>query len=436
MIVPANRLLAIVAFIFFPCAVLIATAPTLVVVAAAICLAVVILAVADAVFSRRRLDAVRIELPSSLRLVKNREAEFDIRIHYAPKRLRIGLIAPPSLHAQEEAFTEVPQESEACKLPWRAQPAERGAFTIDTAMLESSSRLGLWSIRAKKPVSCEMRVYPNLMSDKAAAASLLLNRGTVGVHVQPQVGKGREFEKLREYLHGDTYDDISWRATARRGIPVTKVYQVERTQEVYAVIDCSRLTGRRINDEPVLERFLVSALLLGLAVENEGDHFGIAAFDDRLKTIVRAGAGRAHFGVCRDAMYPLKPRLVSPDFRELSRYLRTSLRKRALLVFLTDLDDTVIAEDFLRNIGVLRRNHLILAGMMQPPGVEPLFSNENVETSDDIIDRLGGHLRWHKLAETQRKLRAQGVTLTMSAPDKFASNMVRQYRSVKARQLL
>ena len=73
-------------------------------------------------------------------------------------------------------------------------------------------------------------------------------RGFMGVYVDvtqttASIGKGREFEKLREYIPGDSYDEIHWKATAKRGRPVTKVFQIERTQEVYVVIDASRLSA-------------------------------------------------------------------------------------------------------------------------------------------------------------------------------------------------
>ncbi len=42
----------------------------------------------------------------------------------------------------------------------------------------------------------------------------------------------------------DGFDEIHWKATAKRRHPITKVFQVERTQEVYAVIDASRLSAR------------------------------------------------------------------------------------------------------------------------------------------------------------------------------------------------
>ena len=95
------------------------------------------------------------------------------------------------------------------------------------------------------PVQSEIRVYPNLLSERKSLAALFLNRGAFGVHAQRQVGKGRDFEKFREYVPGDDYDEIHWKATARRGKPITKVFQIEKTQEVYVIVDASRLSARK-----------------------------------------------------------------------------------------------------------------------------------------------------------------------------------------------
>jgi uncharacterized protein (DUF58 family) len=116
----------------------------------------------------------------------------------------------------------------------------------------------MWQVRRKDPVAMEVRVYPNLRRNDDLKA---LRQGVSGVHAMRQVGRGREFEKLREYMPGDGFDEIHWKATARRGRPVTKVFQVERTQEVYVVIDRSRLSGRaagsNTGDETTLERSIM-----------------------------------------------------------------------------------------------------------------------------------------------------------------------------------
>src|SRR5579871_6103505 len=132
----------------------------------------------------------------------------------------------------------------------------------------------MWQVRRKETVAMEIRAYPNLRRDDDLKA---LRLGVTGAHAQRQVGRGREFEKLREYLPGDGFDEIHWKATARRGKPVSKVFQVERTQEVYVIIDSSRLAARPVEEETVLDRAIKAALVVGAAAERRGDLFGIAA---------------------------------------------------------------------------------------------------------------------------------------------------------------
>jgi len=146
-------------------------------------------------------------------------------------------------------------------------------------------------------------------------------RGGFGIHAHRQVGKGREFEKLRDYVPGDGSEDIHWKATARRGRPVTKVFQIERTQEVYVALDASRLSAR----EDAIERHISTALLIGMAAEKQGDLFGLLSFSDRVENFLRAANGTTHYHACRDAIHALQPRKVNPDFDEVRSLSRMKL---------------------------------------------------------------------------------------------------------------
>jgi uncharacterized protein (DUF58 family) len=289
-------------------------------------------------------------------------------------------------------------------------------------------------------VQSEIRVYPNLSNDRKNLSALFLNRGQFGLHAQRQVGKGRDFEKLRDYIPGDGYDEIHWKATARRGKPVTKLFQIEKTQEVYVIVDRSRLSarppGQSIDGASALERFVTAALVLGLAAEQQGDLFGLLAFGDKVEKFVRAKNGQAHYNACREALYTLQPGAVTPDFDELCTFIRLRLRRRALLIFLTALDDPAVSESFVRSLRLIRRQHLILVNMLQPPGVRPLFSNPGVAGLDDIYEELGGHLRWQKLRELQKILRRLGVQFSLLKNERMSAELVSQYLSVKQRQLL
>ena len=151
---------------------------------------------------------------------------------------------------------------------------------------------------------------------------------------------------------------------------------------------------------------------------------------------VRAKNGKAHYGACQDSLYALQPRLVTPDFDELCGFLRLRLRRRALLVFLTELDDPVLAESFERAIALLRRQHLVLIGMLAPSEARPLFSGSEPQSVDEIYDRLGGHMIWHSLRELESGLRRQGVRLSLLDANNLTAQLTSLYLNVKQRQLL
>ncbi len=154
-----------------------------------------------------------------------------------------------------------------------------------------------------------------------------------------------------------------------------------------------------MGEETALERAITAALIVGAAAERRGDLFGLAAFSTQVEAFVRARNGKTHYAACRDAIYQIQPRPVSPDFDEIATFLRLRLRRRALLLFLTSLDDPVLAENFARATRLLARRHLVMAGMLRPPSAKLMFTDAEVESTEDIYRELAGHLTWRKLRE-------------------------------------
>ncbi len=452
MIVPRSRLLFWVAAIILPFALIAAVAPATLAVSLLFIGGLFLVAIVDAFGVQKNLTGISVELPPVVRLSKDRETKLELRIRnqrQQKKLLRLGIALPREIKTEnEEMDTILPAQSEWSRLTWPCTPIKRGNFRLSSVFIETSSPLGFWSARKKISVNSELRVYPNLLGERKNLAALFLNRGAFGLHSQRQVGKGRDFEKLREYVPGDGYDEIHWKATARRGKPITKVFQIERTQEVYVIVDASRLSARAPEQKnqsrtadikpatSVLERFVTAALVLGLAAEQQGDFFGLVTFTNKVEKFVRAKNGQAHYNACRDALYTLEPKIVTPDFDELATFLRLRLRRRSLLVFLTALDDPALAENFVRNIELLRRQHLVLVNMIQPPGVKPIFTDPAVNSVDDLYQQLGGHLQWQNLRELQKVLQRLGVQFSLLGNERLSAELVSQYLNVKQRQIL
>ena len=146
--------------------------------------------------------------------------------------------------------------------------------------------------------------------------------------------------------------------------------------------------------------------------------------------------GRLTFNVCRDLAVSLRPQTVSPDFTDIAATLKQRIKRRSLLVFLTSLDDPVAAEDFVGAVELLSRQHLILAVMIAPLAVQPLFSEETIADPDELYRKLAGHLSWAKLQDLQRVLARKGVQFHVVANQQLALRLVSYYMDVKRRQML
>lgn len=428
-------------------------------------LGVLAVAVLDLLISRKKLSRLECKVPDLLRCTKGRTLAVPLEFinrGNALNRLRYGLSLSRFFRCEGEVVGRINrfQKEKIKSVEYPLTALKRGQHFLESVHVETPSALGFWLIRRRYEIDSEVRVYPDLTVERKRLSSLFLMRGNEGAHALRQVGKGREFEQLREYQHGDDYIDVDWKATARRGVPVTRTYQIERTQEVYVIVDHSRLSGREIRvpmesemegdwlhtEEAAggeflvtsqLEKFLHCSLVLSSVAEKQGDLFGFISFADQVDRFIRSRNGRGHYNIIRDALYTLEPKPVAPDFEQLMISLRQRLTRRALLVMLVDLSDPLTAEQFYEALPLVSRQHLILVNMVRPENAHPLFSTKtSPETVDEIYDSMGGHFQWQELRETGKMLSNLGVELAVPDHEELCAEAVTQYLNVKKRQLL
>jgi len=451
MLVPSSRLLFLVAVIGIPLFTVLglAEAPAVVIVGLVILL-LLILAL-DAPSAAQAIRLIKIEMDAVLRVSKGREIEITgvlINPKVRCRTVRIGLPIPKAFDCADAIQTlNLQRESERNRMKWKVKALERGNYVISQCHIEGTSSLGLWNGRRAVKCSVELRVYPDLSREKNVLAPLFFRRSAVGMHQVRQIGKGREFEQLRAYAPGDSYEDIYWKGTAKRRFPVTKMFQLERTQEVYVVLDASRRSARTLDSltgeeagiiaKTQLERFIQAALVLALASEQQTDRFGLIVFSDQVHRIIPAAGGRSHYDTVRDSLYSLQPKVVSPDYEDVFIHIGNRLRQRALLIFLTDLGEPWLAESFVDGIGLVSRKHVVLTHMLGQRDIRPLFAKEDaVADADELYGRLAGQLLWNDFQETTRLLKQRGVHLTSSLQENLVADVVSEYLKVKKRQLI
>ena len=455
MFVPSKHLLWLVGLVITPLGFVLGVGGVSFPVVTLVCGLVLGVCLLDALGSMNALRGVEVLFPDLVRTSKGKRFTLEATVTdsaHAVRRLDLGLAVPQTLEADNFIISiSLGADDKPRTADWKLLALERGSIKLDAVHVQTPSALRLWDIRRSLPIRCEIRAYPDLSREKNVLAPLFFRRGAIGSHQVRQLGKGREFEQLRAYLPGDSYDDIYWKGTAKRRFPVTMMHQIERTQELHVILDVSRRSARpldamsrgvnpeqdRFAPRTQCERFIQAALVLALAAEQQGDRFGMMVFSDQVHTILPAGGGRAHYNACRDTLYTLQPRVVSPDFAELFIQVGNRMRHRSLVIILTDLAEPWLSESFTEAVQQAARRHVVLVHVLGSKEFQPLFERgTDIGHADDLYARLAGHMMWTELQGTARELKQSGVHLTSSLQENLVADVVTEYLNVKRRQIL
>ncbi len=166
-----------------------------------------------------------------------------------------------------------------------------------------------------------------------------------------------------------------------------------------------------------------------------GDNSGIMVFGRRVKKFLPPKRGVGHFDAALEALHDLEPELIEPSYSRAFQFAASNLKKRALVVILTDLVDRESSKELLSSLKLLRPRHLPLVVTIGdrdlnatvskiPADLKEVFTQSAAE---EIIHQRETALR---LVETQG-----GLALDVNAAN-LAPRLLETYLRVKERGLL
>jgi len=349
-----------------------------------------------------------------------------------PARLR-G--APPDLNLRVK-----PRDSAEAR--YAVMPAERGDTRLGRTFLRYQSPLGLAERWAVAETQQTVRVLPNLEQARKQTLYLIRSRQVdLEKRRRRQRGIGREFESLREYREGDELRDISWTATARRRHLITRVFQMERSQNVWLVLDAGRLLRAQVREPGDAPRFskldyaVNAALSLAQVALYCGDRVGLLAYGRRIQQNLSAGRGAHHVRAMVESLAQVQAEALESDHGRAVRALLNAQKRRSLVVWITDFAETATVPEVIEYAMHLTPRHLVVFAAMGQPDLNALA--ETIPTTTGDLYRHGAALEISQRRDILlRGLRQRGVLALELMPGMLASSLVTQYLDIKERSLL
>lgn len=428
-LLPSHRLAALIlvagaAFIFSTTFALLLDAVLLVVIAA------------DAV-ALYRLPLPRVErtLPARVPLGGTMEVAVEVRNDAAATR-RIVLTDDPGpglTRAGAEVLDMTIPPLRTVTQHYRLHGAERGRTHVGAVHLRVLGPLQLLWRRWSVPRHDAVVVQPGMRELQRHRALALQHRFQLGARRVREIGEGREFERLREYTRGDDPRRIDWKATARRGQPIVRQYEAERSQSIIIAIDAGRLMTERFGGRERLDHALAAALVLADGASVHGDSVGVLLFADTVQSFL--APARHTLARIADLLVTVDARRLEPDYPAAFRYLGRHVRRRSLVVLFTDVIDARASGALIEHLGASARRHLPLIVAMRNVDLEAA-AMAPVREEPDAFHRAAAEELLEARAIALNAVRRRGVLVADTRPDAAIEETMARYLEIKQRGLL
>jgi uncharacterized protein (DUF58 family) len=313
-------------------------------------------------------------------------------------------------------------------------PVRRGDRKAEQLTVRSYGPLGLAARQLSLPAPGSVRVLPPFASRKHLPGKLARLRELDGRTALRVRGQGTEFDSLRDYVDGDDVRSIDWRASARRQQVVVRTWRPERDRRVLLVLDTSRTSAARVDDEPRLDAAMDAALLLAALASRAGDRVDLLAMDRRVRARVEGASRTDLLPRLVTAMAPLEADLVEADWTAIASTILNRLSQRALVILLTPLEAAAVEEGLLPVIQRLSHRHRVLVASVADPQVARMAAGRG--DSYAVYGAAAAERAGLDRAAITAELRQLGVDVVDASPADLPPQLADRYLSLKAAGLL
>lgn len=342
----------------------------------------------------------------------------------------------PALRSEPPTLTLVVSPASTGIASYSFAPRERGDVRLGKVYLRYQSAWGLaerWAVAALEQTA---RVYPSLQEAKRQMIYLIRSRQIeLEKRLKRQRGLGREFDSLREYRDGDELRDVCWPATARRGKLITKVYQVERSQTVWLILDAGRLLRAKVRGLSKLDHAVNAGLALAQVALYSGDRVGLLAYGRTPQHLLGAGRGVAHQRALLDRLALVRAQAAEADHLRAAETLLSTHKQRSLMVWITDFAETPAVPDVIQSALQLVPRHLVLFVVIGNVEMARLAA-QRPEDRVQMYRQVAAQEMMQRRDLLLRTLRQQGILTLEAEAETLSTAVVNHYLQIKERALL
>lgn len=351
-------------------------------------------------------------------------------------RLNIIDELPFLFQARDTEFTIKLAPGKNKTLEYNVHPVKRGEYNFGSLNIFATSPIGF--IQKKYCFSQDnvVPVYPSFLQMRKYELLAISNQlTTAGIKKIRRIGNNSEFDQIKEYVAGDEFRTINWKATARKNRLMTNQYQDEKSQQVYSVIDMGRVMKMPFDGLSLLDYSINASLVISNIAMIKQDKAGIITFSNKVQSILPADRKAAQLQKILELLYNQKTGYLESDFEKLYTNVKTKINQRSLMLLYTNFESLSGLHRQLKFLRRLAKDHLLVVIFFENTELKALLDTP-ATTTEEVYNKTIAEKFTYEKKLIIKELEKYGIHSIYTDPKKLSVNTINKYLELKARGMI
>ena len=314
------------------------------------------------------------------------------------------------------------------------RPTKRGEYEFGDIRVYVRSPLGLIRRRYNFKQAETLPVYPSfLQMRKYELMAISNNLSEIGIKKIRRLGHSMEFEQVKNYVPGDDYRTINWKATARQGNLMVNNYTDEKSQHVYCIIDKSRVMKMPFEGMSLLDYAINASLVLSNVALLKEDKAGLITVGEKIGSVIPADRRPTQINKILEVLYKEKTRYLEMNMEAMYANVRSVIKQRSLVVFFTNYESMNALQRQLPFLRRIAQFHLLLVVFFENTELKKISEEPAGDVEGIYIKTIAEKFAYDKKLIV-KELAKYNIQSILSTPQNLTVNTINRYLELKARQ--
>lgn len=319
---------------------------------------------------------------------------------------------------------------------YTVRPVERGEYVFGNLNVYASSPLRIVKRKYVFQKDQMAPVYPSIIQMQKYDFLAISNKLTeFGMKKIRKIGHTQEFEQIKEYVKGDDFRTINWKATAKSNQLMVNQYQDEKSQPIYSVIDTGRVMKMPFDGLKLLDYAINSALAFSNVTLKKNDKTGLLSFSKNIETFLPAVQKPTYLNTILEKLYNITTEHTDSDFGMLYAHIKRKINHRSLLLLYTNFEHISAMRRQLPFLLAIAKKHVLVVVFFENTELEELTFND-AENLQAIYHKTIGEKFTLEKRLMQKELQQYGIQTILTKPEELTINAINKYLEIKARGIL